>query len=199
LILIAKQIKPLYSRGFILYNGRMNALHDIKTTNAEEFLAVIEIPKNSKMKYEIHKETGMLFLDRVFSCSMRYPANYGFIPQTLCEDGDALDVLVLGQEEIPPMTLVKCAPIGMIEMIDNGERDEKIIAVPIYKGSYFGQFKDIKEIPDSQQILIKEMEHFLSRYKDLEKDNKIVVKPATGRASAIKIIKESMVLYKKSK
>ena len=174
----------------------MNPWHDIHPSKikAEEFLTVIEITKGSKNKYEICKDSGMLLLDRVLSTATRYPCNYGFIPKTLSEDGDPLDVLVLGSEEVLPLTLVKCAPIGLIEMIDNGERDEKIIAVPIYKGSVYAQFKDVSEISAS---IVNEIMHFLRVYKDLEKDNKVEIKPLKGRNNAIKIIKEAMDLYKK--
>jgi len=176
----------------------MNPLHDIEVKSAEEFLSVIEISKNSKMKYEIHKETGLLYFDRVLTTAFRYPANYGFIPQTLCEDGDALDVFVLGEEEILPMTIVKCKPIGVFEMVDDGERDEKIIAVPIYKGSHFAQFNDISDLVKIYPNIIKEMEHFFRHYKDLANGN-VKIEPAKGRKEAIKVIKEAMEFYKKSK
>ena len=175
----------------------MNIWHDIAPDKIkeDEFLCVIEISRGSKNKYEICKDTGMLRLDRVLSTSTRYPCNYGFIPRTLSEDGDPLDVMVLGYEEVLPMSLVKCAPIGFIEMIDNGERDEKIIAVPIYKGSQWIQYKDISEVPTP---IANEIMHFLKVYKDLEKDNKVEIRPLKGREEAIKIIKEALELYKSS-
>jgi len=174
----------------------MNPWHDISADRIkpEDFICVVEIPKDSRNKYEIDKETGMLVLDRLMTTSLRYSSNYGFIPRTLSEDGDPLDVFIVCHEEIPPLTLVRCAPIGLIEMIDNGERDEKIIAVPVYKNSLFGSHKDIKEIPSRY---IDEMVHFLRTYKDLE-GGKVEVKPAVGRKEAIKVIKEAMELYKKT-
>ena len=108
----------------------MNIWHDInpKQITTEEFIAVIEIPKNSKVKYELNKETGVLEMDRILYTSTHYPANYGFIPRTYADDGDPLDVLVLCSQNIYPMTLVRCYPIGVIRMIDNGRHDDKIIA-----------------------------------------------------------------------
>ena len=109
----------------------MNIWHDINSNriNDNDFVAVIEIPKGSKTKYEVDKESGFLMLDRVLSTSTQYPLNYGFIPKTLSGDGDPLDVLVLCSETINPLTLVRCYPIGIIYMLDNGKTDEKIIAL----------------------------------------------------------------------
>ena len=109
-----------------------NIWHDInpRRISAEDFVACIEIPKGGKNKYEMDKETGLLCLDRVLYTSTHYPANYGFIPRTYASDNDPLDVLVLCQESIVPMTLVRCYPIGVINMIDNDMEDEKIIAIP---------------------------------------------------------------------
>lgn len=111
----------------------MNIWHDIDASRITEnrFETLIEIPKGSKTKYELDKETGLLRLDRVLYTSTVYPANYGFIPHTLADDGDPLDVLVLCNESIFPMTLVTCMPIGVIKMVDGDELDEKIIAVPV--------------------------------------------------------------------
>ena len=110
----------------------MNVWHDIapERITAKSFEVYIEIPKGCKAKYELDKETGLLKLDRVLYTSTVYPANYGFIPRTYADDGDPLDVLVLGGETIYPCTLVKCYPIGVIKMVDSGSLDEKIIAIP---------------------------------------------------------------------
>ena len=110
----------------------MDIWHDIdsKRITTEDFIAVIEIEKGSKNKYELDKETGALILDRILYTSMHYPANYGFIPRTYADDFDPLDVLVLCSESIRPLTLVRCYPIGVISMIDNGYNDDKIIAIP---------------------------------------------------------------------
>ena len=110
----------------------MNIWHDLSPERVKEtdFDAVIEITKGGKAKYELDKETGFLKLDRVLYTSTHYPASYGFIPRTYAEDGDPLDVLVLCSEHIVPLALVRCYPIGVIRMVDGGEKDEKIIAIP---------------------------------------------------------------------
>jgi len=107
----------------------MNAWHDICSSRIqpEDFLSVIEISKNSKKKYELDKETGLIILDRVLYTSTHYPANYGFIPRTLSDDGDPLDVLLLCDESIDPLVLVRSHPIGVITMIDSGKMDEKLL------------------------------------------------------------------------
>ena len=126
----------------------MNIWHDIspKRIREEDFYAVIEITKGGKAKYEMDKETGLLRLDRVLYTSTHYPANYGFIPRTYANDGDPLDVLVLCSENIIPMSLVRCYPIGVIIMDDSGSQDEKIIAIPFDDPTYNG-YRDIKELP----------------------------------------------------
>ena len=144
----------------------MNIWHNIspKRIKPDNFVAVIEIPKGFKTKYELDKETGMLLMDRVLYTSTHYPANYGFIPRTYAEDNDPLDVLVLCAEELHPLSIVACYPIGVITMEDNGQKDEKIIAIPFGDPNY-NQFKSIKDLPAH---LFKEMSHFFSVYKTLE-------------------------------
>lgn len=144
----------------------MNIWHNIdpKRIKKEDFVAVIEISKGSKNKYELDKETGVLKLDRILYTSTRYPANYGFIPRTYADDADPLDVLVLCQESILPMTIVHCYPIGVISMIDNGRADEKIIAVPFDDPSYHS-YTDISQLPPH---IFNEMTHFFTVYKELE-------------------------------
>ena len=118
----------------------MNIWHDIARNriSSGDFYAVVEITKGSKMKYELDKETGLLALDRILYTSTHYPANYGFIPRTLADDGDPMDVLVLCSESLCPMSLVRCYPIGVITMSDNGDSDEKIIAIPYSYPKYNG-------------------------------------------------------------
>lgn len=128
------------------------------------FLAFIEIPKGSKNKYEMDKETGLIRLDRVLGTSVQYPANYGFIPRTYAEDNDPLDVLVLCQETLPVACLVEARPIGVMEMIDDGKTDEKIIAVAI-KDMVYSSYNDIKDLPEH---IILEIEHFFNIYKTFE-------------------------------
>lgn len=144
----------------------MNILHDIDPSfiSPDKFCAVIEISKNSKNKYELDKQTGLLKLDRVLYTSTHYPANYGFIPRTLSEDGDPLDVFVYCAQEILPMSLVDCYPIGAIDMIDNKQVDTKIIAVPFGDPTY-NCYKQIGDLPPH---IIDELMHFLSVYKQLE-------------------------------
>ncbi len=150
----------------------MNILHDIspKEISAESFTAVIEIPRGSKVKYELDKATGMLRMDRILYTSTHYPANYGFIPRTHADDGDPLDVLVLCSQTLVPMSLVKCYPIGVIIMMDNGAADEKIICIPEADPSY-NSYTDISELP---KHVFEEMTHFFSVYKQLEHKETVV-------------------------
>jgi len=144
----------------------MNIWHDISRSRikADDFFAVVEITKGSKMKYELDKETGILVLDRILYTSTHYPANYGFIPRTLADDGDPMDVLILSSESLLSMSLVRCYPIGVITMSDNGDMDEKIIAIPYTDPTYNG-YKSISELP---QHIFDEMQHFFRVYKELE-------------------------------
>lgn len=169
-----------------------NIWHDIspKRITPEEFIAVVEIPKGSKKKYELDKETGLIILDRILHTSTHYPANYGFIPRTFGEDLDPLDVLVLCSEPLEPLTLVRCYPIGMISMIDSGRNDEKIIAIPVNDPTYNG-YRDIKELPAH---IFEEMRHFFTVYKNLEgKDT--AVNEVSGRESAISTIAAAIESY----
>ena len=144
----------------------MNIWHDInpKRITKDDFMAVIEIGKGSKCKYELDKETGVLRLDRILYTSTHYPANYGFIPRTYADDLDPLDVLVLCSECLFPTTTVRCYPIGVISMIDNGRFDEKIIAIPFNDPTY-NTYTDIAQIPTH---IFEEMSHFFRVYKELE-------------------------------
>lgn len=170
----------------------MNIWHDIspKRIKQEDFLAVIEIAKGSKTKYELDKETGILRLDRVLYTSTHYPANYGFIPRTYAADKDPLDVLVLCSEPIQPMTLVHCYPIGMISMMDNGFADDKIIAIPFEDPTY-NSYQDISEIP---RHVFNEMSHFFQVYKSLER-KQTVTDEIQDRAAAVRVIQESIDTY----
>ncbi len=163
-----------------------NIWHDIspKRITPDDFMAVIEIKKGSKKKYELDKETGVLMLDRILYTSTHYPANYGFIPRTYGDDGDPLDVVVISSESIDPMTLVRCYPIGVITMKDGGKFDEKIISIPFNDPNYNG-YKDISELP---KHLFDEMKHFFSVYKSLE-GKETVVDEVQNREKAIEIIK----------
>ena len=170
----------------------MNIWHDIDKERITEnkFEALIEIPKGSKAKYELDKKTGLLRLDRVLYTSTVYPANYGFIPRTLADDGDPLDVLVLCNEIISPMTLVTCMPIGVIKMVDGGELDEKIIAVPLNDPNY-NNFYDVKELPHH---IFDEMMHFFEVYKTLE-HKQTAVKEICHKYEAIESIRKCIERY----
>ena len=140
-----------------------NIWHDIspKRITPSDFICVIEISKGSKKKYELDKETGLIILDRILYTSTRYPANYGFIPRTYGDDEDPLDVLLLCSEALEPMCLVRAYPIGVISMIDNGRRDEKIIAIPFNDPNY-NHYTDIQQLP---MHIFDEMRHFFSVYR----------------------------------
>ena len=159
-----------------------NIWHDIspKRITCDRFYAVIEISKGGN-KYELDKETGMLKLDRVLFTSTHYPANYGFIPRTYADDGDPLDVLVLCSETILPMTLVECKPIGVLNMIDNNSKDEKIIAVPINDPNY-NTYNDITDLPKHR---FDEIRHFFQVYKTLEDDKETAATEIYGAESYV--------------
>ena len=169
-----------------------NIWHDIspKRITPEEFVCVVEIPKGSKKKYELDKETGFLMLDRILYTSTHYPANYGFIPRTFGDDGDPLDVLLLCAQTLDPLTLVKAYPIGVITMIDNGHNDEKIIAIPCNDPTY-NHYTDIEQLP---MHIFDEMRHFFKVYKNLE-TKETAVDEVLGREVAVKIIKEAIEHY----
>jgi inorganic pyrophosphatase len=171
----------------------MNIWHDVSADRItpEAFLAVIEISNGGKNKYELDKETGMLILDRVLYTSTHYPANYGFIPRTLAEDNDPLDVLVLCQESIVPMTLVQCYPIGVISMTDGASADEKIIAIP-KNDPLFNHINDIEEIPRHR---FDEIRHFFEVYKSLEANAATAVTNIAGRAEAVETVKAAISAY----
>ena len=169
-----------------------NIWHDIspKRITPEDFIAVVEIEKGSKKKYELDKETGLMILDRILYTSTHYPANYGFIPRTYGDDLDPLDVLVLCSEGIEPMTLVRCYPIGMISMIDNGRNDEKIIAIPFNDPNY-NTYKNISDIPEH---IFNEMCHFFSVYKALE-HKQTAVNEVSGPETAMETIQRAIDSY----
>lgn len=169
-----------------------NIWHDIdpKRITPTDFVAVVEIPKGSKKKYELDKETGLIMLDRILYTSTHYPANYGFIPRSFGDDGDPLDVLVLCSEALEPLTLVRCYPIGYISMLDDGRNDEKIIAIPFGDPTY-NQYKDIADLP---KHIFDEMLHFFNVYKSLE-EKEAVAKEVNNRDAAVKVIDDALQNY----
>jgi inorganic pyrophosphatase len=170
----------------------LHAWHDVPLGNRieEHFSAVIEIPKGSKIKYELDKDTGLLRVDRVLHSAVHYPANYGFLPRTYCEDGDPLDVLVLGQEPVTPLCVMRSRAIGVLTMSDDKGRDDKIIAVHIDDPEY-EHYRDIAELPPHR---LKELERFFLDYKALEQ--KVVnVEDLRGRGHAEDIVRAAARLY----
>lgn len=170
----------------------MNIWHDIDPSriSTNDFMAVIEISKGSKKKYELDKPTGLMVLDRILYTSTHYPANYGFIPRTYANDNDPLDVLVLCSEPIEPLVLVRCYPIGIISMIDDGYRDEKVIAIPFEDPTY-NTYTDISDLP---RHIFDEMTHFFTVYKQLE-NKATAVEIVHGKDYACTIIQEALDEY----
>ncbi len=167
----------------------MNIWKDMNPSRVmpNDFVAVIEISKGMKNKYELDKETGMLILDRVLYTSTHYPANYGFIPRTYADDKDPLDVLVLCSEQIAPLALVRCYPIGILGMTDDGAFDYKIIAIP-YGDPTYNTYRNIEELP---RHIMDEIRHFFNVYKTLEHKNTTVLE-VMGKDRALNVIKESI-------
>ena len=170
----------------------MNVWHDVNPDRItpEDFICIVEIEKGSKKKYELDKQTGLIILDRILYTSTHYPANYGFIPRTLADDGDPLDVLIMCNEPIDPLVEVRCYPIGVITMIDNGRNDEKIIAIP-FEDPNFNAYRGIEALPTH---IFQEMRHFFSVYKQLE-GKETAVDEVQGREVAIKVIKQCIENY----
>ncbi|MCB9062840.1 MAG: inorganic diphosphatase [Halobacteriovoraceae bacterium] len=170
----------------------MNPWHDVKLGQQfpELFPAIIEVPKGAKNKYELDKETGLIKVDRVLFSSVHYPANYGFIPRTYCEDHDPLDILVLGQEPVFPLTIMMARPIGLMKMIDEGEADDKIIAIHANDPEY-SHYNSIHDLPPHR---LSEVQKFFEEYKALE-NKKVVVEEFLDRDDALKVLEEARELY----
>ena len=170
----------------------LNPWHRVSRGNKEPHLVngIIEIPKGTRAKYELDKESGLLKLDRVIYSSMYYPANYGFIPQSYCDDKDPLDILIIAQIDVVPMCIVQARIIGVMRMLDNDEADDKIIAVCAGDPSV-NHISDISELP---QHFISELRNFFEDYKKLE-NKKVRVENFLGRDRAIEILHESFALY----
>lgn len=171
--------------------------HDLPNnpdTAHEEFNVVIEIPRGSKIKYELDKPTGMLKVDRILYSAVFYPCNYGFLPRSYCGDGDPLDVLVLGYEAVVPLAILHARAIGVMHMRDQGESDDKIIAVNTRDPAVSG-YRDVSEL---QEHTLREIERFFQDYKALEgKSGQIEIKPIEGVERANKVIQEAFALYRR--
>ena len=174
----------------------MHPWHDVELAGkVPQFIpAVIEVPKGSKYKYELDKPSGLIRVDRVLYSSVHYPANYGFIPRTYCEDHDPLDILVLGQEPVFPLTIMVARPIGVMKMIDQGEADDKIIAVHADDPEY-AHYSSIDELPPHRMI---EVQRFFEDYKKLE-NKTVVVEGFLNQEEAFKIIKKAVDNYEAAK
>ena len=172
----------------------MHLLHDIDPGTKDSMNVIIEINKGSKNKYEIDKETGIIALDRVLHSAQDYPFDYGFVPQTLWDDGDALDVVLLTTHPLAPGILVRSRPIAIMRMIDGGEGDDKVIAVPVDDP----RFADMKDLADINKHMVKEIEHFFSTYKQIQK-KEVEVKGFEGKDAAEAAFLRSREMYDKSK
>ncbi len=173
----------------------MNPWHDVnpERVSADQFVTCIEISKGSKAKYEVDKETGLLVLDRILFTSSIYPQNYGFIPLSYGEDYDPLDVLLLSSEPILPLSLVESRPIGVLNMVDQGLRDTKIIAVAT-SDPFYNIYKDLSELPSH---IMDEIKHFFTVYKELE-GKPTAIEQSFGAEEAKKIIANALKSYKKN-
>ena len=168
----------------------MNLLHDIKAGTKEEMNVIVEINKGSKNKYEIDKETGIIALDRVMHSAQDYPFDYGFVPQTLWDDGDALDVVLLTTYPLFPGVLVRARPVGIMHMIDGGEADEKVIAVPTDDP----RFAEVQDIKDVNPHTLKEIQHFFATYKQIQK-KEVQVGDFEGKEAAQVAFERASKLY----
>lgn len=173
----------------------MNPWHDIDPRNASSDLldCVIEIPRGGRLKYELDKNTGLLRLDRVLFSAVFYPANYGFIPRTYCDDKDPLDILVLGQEPVMPLCILTARPIGVMQMVDQDEEDDKIIAVHEHDPAY-RHLRDISELPNHT---LQELQRFFEDYKALELKS-VRIERFKNREGAHKIIQKAFEFYEET-
>lgn len=163
----------------------------------DDFNVVIEIPLNSSIKYEIDKDSNTLFVDRLVSTPMHYPANYGYIPHTLCGDGDAADVLVLFPQAVQAGSVIRCRPIGVLKMTDEAGEDSKILAVPHDKLTTL--YSNVKKLADLPEVTLKQIEHFFEHYKDLEKGKWVKVGGWGDVEEARAEIMRAEEMYKASK
>lgn len=168
----------------------MNLWHDIDPGTKDDMNVIVEIPRGSKNKYEIDKETGLIALDRAMHTAQDYPFDYGFVPKTLWEDNDALDVLILTTYPLAPGILVRVRPVAVMEMIDDGESDNKVIGVPINDP----RWDEVQDLKDINKHTLKEIEHFFSTYKKVQ-NKEVEVKGFKDKSSAQADFEKSLKLY----
>ncbi len=175
----------------------MNLIYDIDPGTEDEMNVIIEVPKGSQNKYEIDKKSGLIKLDRANYSSAAYPTEYGFVPQTLWDDGDAIDVLLLATFPIPSGILVKVRPVALMEMIDSGESDYKIIGVPVNDR----RWDDVQDIGDLNVHTLKEIQHFFETYKQLKEgtDNEVITHGFKGKGDAQAVFIRARKMYNDSK
>ncbi len=160
----------------------------------EDVYVVVEIPKDSPIKYELDKESGAIFVDRVLYTAMYYPFNYGFIPNTLADDGDPVDVLVISEWAAVPGSVVRAKVIGMLEMTDESGVDTKVIAVPHEKID--PTYKDVNDINDLPEAVLNKIKHFFEHYKELEPGKWVKVNQFKGKEEALKEVQKGIDNYK---
>jgi inorganic pyrophosphatase len=169
----------------------MNPWHDVDLEMDKNSLnCVIEIPAGSKIKYEIDKKSGLLKVDRILYSSVHYPCNYGFFPKTFCDDGDPLDVLVIGQMPVVPLSIMRVRPVGVFRMIDQGKGDDKVLSVHVDDPEY-NHIHTLKELAPHK---VMEIRRFFESYKELEKKS-VEIKSLDDEVAALKVIKEAIEFY----
>ncbi len=172
----------------------VNPWHDVKVGDKKEIPkvinAIIEIPKDSKIKYELDKETGLLKMDRFLYSAVHYPGDYGFVPRTLWDDNDPLDIIVLTGRPLYPMTLAKVRVIGVLRMVDSDEKDDKIVAV-YDEDPRYQEYQDIKDVPNH---IIEELKHFFETYKHLQ-GKKCKILEVHGKSHAMKDVERALKMY----
>ncbi len=172
----------------------VDMLHDIPSGTENEINVIIEIPQGSRNKYEYDKKHRVFAFDRILYSPFHYPADYGFVPQTYCEDGDPLDAFVMMRESTYPGILIKARALAVMRMMDSGEADDKLICVPI-DDPYYSNLKDVKDLPEH---FLKEIKHFMERYKDLQ-GKEVKVSGFEGVAKAKEELKKAMKRYQEQK
>lgn len=168
----------------------MNLLHDIAPGKKEEMTVIVEINKGSHNKYEIDKKTGLIALDRASHTAQQFPFDYGFVPQTLWDDGDALDVILLTTFPLMPGILVRARPVALMKMVDGGDGDDKVVAVPVDDP----RWDEVKDLGDINKHTLKEMQHFYSTYKKLQ-NKSVEVTGYEDRASAEAAFERACQMY----